>query len=82
MLLSQEIRSRPCISTTLVFDGTCREDKECFLYAAPDRTAETLLETVSGSVKLTVPSVSSTDVLYTGGKSLRIINNFPTVDSV
>lgn len=29
-----------------VFGGICREDKQCFLYAVPDRTAETLLSVI------------------------------------
>ena len=65
-----------------VFGGICREDKECFLYAVLDSTAETPFETISGSVELTASCVSSTDVLCVGGKSLTIISNLPTVDSV
>lgn len=34
-----------------VFGGICRETKECFLYAVPDRTRETLFEVINARIE-------------------------------
>ena len=57
-----------------VFGGICRETHECFMFAVPDRSSETLLEIIASSIK------SKTTIISDEWRGYRGIENIPERD--
>ena len=58
------------LPTQWVFGGKCRETRDCFMYAVPDRSAETLLTTIQECILPGTTIISDKWRAYSGIESL------------